>query len=383
MLRAWTDCKHIDLLQRKQCGGGSLVTGGTILVGSSVTSAGADSFSIPQGGLFSASASVLASLNRGVNFHLGQGATVLNLDGGAAGSANMGQAADLFAAWTGSYTGNISLGAGTPWEGLNGMGTGSYSGTLTASSPIVLKKFRNLGNGSVGSFAIDPGTGAGAQGVTIDTSTLWCPAPDFSGVENFVFTGRAGLAAANALGGAGGSGIPSSLVATGATLTISATNAINGSVHLATGAQLDIAAPGLNGTGTISRDDGPVIFNLDNSGRFYGPAASTVIHPAGRHGRAVRKRRCVGQPIRSGDALCGGPFGFGSRRLLPQRRSLFFRRGRHTWSEYGQERQQHDPRRRCRRDVCRWQYRHSDCGNRADSHRLELVGFLPGPYQHG
>jgi len=257
--------------------GGNLITAGTILLGNSVTSPGADSFTVFAGGLLAGGSQGLASLDRLTNIHLGQGVTVLNNSGGLPVVSNLGTAADLFLGFTGSYTGNISIGAGTPWLGLNGSPlydpTGftpaPFSGTLSLASAVTLENVR-LGNGSSGSVALLAGTAAGSQVVSMRSTTLYCPTPDFSGVDHIEFTGSSRLDINNALGGGGNAPIPPAEVVSGSTLILTSSGAINGTLHMAAGSSLMIATAGLNGSGTITLDDGPVTFLIRDKAALAG-----------------------------------------------------------------------------------------------------------------
>ncbi|HVX84680.1 MAG TPA: hypothetical protein VH253_07675 [Phycisphaerae bacterium] len=246
--------------------GGHLISAVGLSFGSAVTSLGGDTFNLAHTEYLSGNSTALALLTRNANITIGPGTQIENTDGVLPTINNLGTDADLILALHTTSPFNVNIGAGTPWGGIAGGRGGSYVGTVTALSNFSLSG-GTLGDGSAGSFNILAST---PVVVTGNGAVLKSPLSDYSGVASFDVTGNLLLQSANALGGGNGSSpVPLSVESAG-NLTINNSQAINGNLTLHAGSILAINAPGLTGSGVISRDPGGVTFAIENAAAFSG-----------------------------------------------------------------------------------------------------------------
>ncbi|MGN6369183.1 MAG: beta strand repeat-containing protein [Phycisphaerae bacterium] len=260
------------------------ITAGSITIGESVTSFGGDTFSIGAGGTVTGTSAGLAMLNRGIggggpsNFTAANGALLENADGGLPTVQNIGNNADLIAVVHSSAPLSFAVGTGTPWKGMNA-GAAGFVGTLHANSAFPLGGFA-FGDGSNASFNILSTNGRPVP-VTVQTGTFNSPLSDFSGVSLFQATRQLSLTAPDALGGGNGTSPVPLDVASYANLSVSSSTAINASTALHAGVTLTINAPGLNGTGAITRDSASITAILQDANALTGSQLGPAFFHAG------------------------------------------------------------------------------------------------------
>ena len=245
----------------------SIGTSGTITIAPTVTSLGADSFTVAPAANLVGNTATLALLDRAIgsattpNFFPAPGARIENIDGGFPSIQNLGNNADLLPIFNGTTSINFSVGAGTPWQGFGTTAAATYEATVTANSNFLLAggwfRCRLI------PFKIVVPAGNAPVTVTINGANFNGPS-NFSGVDHFDVTGRLFLNAANDLGGANTTAPAPTNILANATLEVASASAINGSVLLRAGSNLTIDSAGLTGTGTISRDNQPLTVDLNN-----------------------------------------------------------------------------------------------------------------------
>ncbi len=267
--------------------GGHLVTAGTLAFSTAVTSfstgTAADTFATLPSGVVAGSGAILAQLDRNTNFTPGFATTLQNNDGGLPTSLNLGANADLLIGLAKNFASNLTLGTGTPWLGVAGGGVNgasiSYNGVLTVRSNLILQAL-TLGSATANSFSILPDTGISPVVATLRNDTLQLPLANYSGVSKFVVdTGTLILPIPNALGGGSGT-TPVPLDVSG-NLTVSDSAALNANVTFHAGSNLTIKAPGLTGTGLLTRDTQPMTINLSDANALTGSQFSAAFVQAG------------------------------------------------------------------------------------------------------
>jgi hypothetical protein len=248
---------------------GHRITANTITFGNSVTDVGGDSFTLTTGGTMTGNAALFPLLTRNTNLLLPAGATLLATDAFVPAVQNLGSSADLTFGFTTVSTANATVGAGTPW----GTVTQHFGGTLTASSDFTLY---------AADFSGDIAAPSPVRVLITGQTTFDGLYSRFAGVSQFTIAAGSNLT----LGGHLASPLygvseptgpaPAIEVLAGGTLTLSSGSSPSSNMLLHTGAILNLIGDtngqgGLMGSGTISRDNGPITFMLNGTYALDGP----------------------------------------------------------------------------------------------------------------
>jgi autotransporter-associated beta strand protein len=271
----------------------------------------ADTFNIGAGSVISggsASGQGLASLTRGTNITLADGAIIahgqqtaaLNLTTGTI--QNLGTNADVFYGLNNnqnSATGAITIGSGTAFQGISTDRSARawQQGTINIASGTTSVDFQGLGTPGANAQTLTLGNGgtAGAPVIsfagtgTVDIRALGPVALNddtatygaTGAAVRFVATAGSTLTVSTGTGMGSGTGIASALVQSGGSLAIGNTAALNGAVTVeASGRLLANQASGLTGSGALTFDAGSII-DITNATGFSGAQATAASIAAG------------------------------------------------------------------------------------------------------
>ncbi len=245
---------------------GHHITANTINFASTITDLGGDTFTLTANGLLYGGAQVFPLLTRGTNIDLPAGSSIFS-DGTLPTIHNLGTNADLFLGINTFQPVSITVGAGTPWAGVTGVTVGAINATSDVSFLSVALDADILAASPVHVTLV------GAGNIFNDSVQH-----DFSGASAFTVASGATLSlnANNVLGGANGTSPVPLDVAAGGTLVFmdGSARAVNAPLTLDGGSTLSFTGDfsgGLQGSGVISRDNGPIAFIIGSPDAFAGP----------------------------------------------------------------------------------------------------------------